>query len=58
MLPDLAELQGPLPQIAEFIAPGEGVRQPGEDVNAGFVLCRAGERLLVNVLAGAARLRD
>jgi molybdopterin molybdotransferase len=39
VLPDSAVLAGPLPQIVESIAPGEGVRQAGEDVSAGFVIC-------------------
>jgi molybdopterin molybdotransferase len=50
VLPDSAVLTGPLPQIVDSIAPGEGVRQPGEDVNAGFVICRAGERLRATCL--------
>ena len=45
VLPDSAVSAGPLPQIVESVAPGEGVRQAGEDANAGFVMCRAGERL-------------
>lgn len=45
VLPDSAVSAGPLPQIVESVAPGDGVRQPGEDVNAGFVMCRMGERL-------------
>ena len=50
VLPEPAVLQGPLPQIVESIAPGEGVRQPGEDVNEGFVICRVGERLRATCL--------
>jgi molybdopterin molybdotransferase len=50
VLPDSAVVEGPLPQIVESIAPGEGVRRPGEDVNDGVVICRAGERLRATCL--------
>lgn len=50
VLPGWAVLEEPLPHTAEHIAPGEGVRQPGEDVNAGFVMCRVGERLRARCL--------
>jgi molybdopterin molybdotransferase len=38
-------LDGPFAQVLEPVAPGEGVRLPGEEVAAGMVLRRAGERL-------------
>ena len=46
VLPPFALAQdGPFAQVLEPVAPGEGVRLPGEEVAAGTVLRRAGERL-------------
>ncbi|TDH58899.1 molybdopterin-binding protein, partial [Dankookia rubra] len=46
VLPPFAlDLDGPFAQVLEPVAPGEGVRLPGEEVAAGTLLRRAGERL-------------
>jgi molybdopterin molybdotransferase len=46
VLPPFAlALDGPFAQVLEPVAPGEGVRLPGEEVAAGAILRRAGERL-------------
>ena len=46
VLPAFALVQdGPFAQVLEPVAPGEGVRLPGEAVAAGTTLRRAGERL-------------
>ena len=46
VLPPFAlALDGPFAQVLEPVAPGEGVRLPGEEVAADTVLRRAGERL-------------
>jgi len=48
--------EGPLPQALAALAPGEGVRRPGEEIAAGCVLRSAGERLLARDLPALAAL--
>jgi molybdopterin molybdotransferase len=47
---------GPVPQVLRPVAPGEGVRQPGEDIPAGACLRGAGERLAARDLPALAAL--
>ncbi|MBK1661312.1 molybdopterin-binding protein, partial [Paracraurococcus ruber] len=55
VLPDFAlEAAGPFAQALEPVAPGEGVRQPGEEIAAGTRLRAAGERLAVRDLPALA----
>lgn len=50
------DAEGPLPQALATLAPGEGVRRPGEEIAAGCVLRGAGERLLARDLPALAAL--
>lgn len=48
--------EGPYAQATQPVAPGEGARQPGEDIAAGTTLRAAGERLRVQDLPALAAL--
>lgn len=50
------DAEGPLPQALAALAPGEGMRQPGEEVAAGAVLRAAAERLAARDLPALAAL--
>ncbi|MBR0670304.1 molybdopterin-binding protein [Neoroseomonas soli] len=50
------EMTGPFAQAVQPVAPGEGVRRPGEDIAAGTVLRAAGERLRARDLPALAAL--
>ena len=51
-----ADADGPFAQALATLAPGEGARLPGEDLEAGAVLRVAGEKLAVRDLPGLAAL--
>jgi molybdopterin biosynthesis enzyme len=56
LLPFDLDAEGPLPQALSPLAPGEGVRQAGEDIAAGTLLRTAGERLAARDLPALAAL--
>ncbi|WP_149539596.1 molybdopterin-binding protein [Siccirubricoccus phaeus] len=56
VLPGFDLLAGPFPQALQTLAPGEGVRHPGEDIPAGTLLRPAGEALAPRDLPALAAL--
>jgi molybdopterin molybdotransferase len=56
LLPFDLDAEGPLPQALTALAPGEGVRRPGEEIAAGTLLRAAGERLVARDLPALAAL--